>query len=83
MIAAFVDSIPLVSLLSFFVILGYSGLNEAARELEHPFGLGANHLPLLNYQSAFNHKVAALLDRSIPDPGYSALDPDAAWSPAR
>ena len=43
-IAAFIDSVPLVPVLSFFVILGYSGLNEAARELEQPFGLGANNL---------------------------------------
>lgn len=43
-VAAFIDSVPLVSTICFFTSLGYFGLNEAARELETPFGLGANHL---------------------------------------
>lgn len=38
-VAAFVDSPPLVACLCFFICLGYMALNEAARELEHPFGL--------------------------------------------
>ena len=33
-IAAFMDSAPLVSIISFFVLLGYVALNETARELE-------------------------------------------------
>ena len=37
-VAAFVDCPPLVATLSFFVCTGYMALNEAARELEHPFG---------------------------------------------
>ena len=63
-VAAFVDSPPLVASLCFFICLGYMALNEAARELEHPFGLGANHLPVVAYQEAFNSKVARLLEVS-------------------
>merc|ERR1712118_480185 len=38
-IAAFMSSLPLVGILSLFVCLCYTALNEAAAELEHPFGL--------------------------------------------
>ena len=43
-IAAFMDAWQLTAVLCFFVSLGYFALNETARELEHPYGLGANHL---------------------------------------
>lgn len=69
-VAAFVDCPPLVATLSFFVCLGYMALNEAARELEHPFGLGANHLPVVSYQESFNSKVSQLLDLNQPELGY-------------
>ena len=49
-IAAFMSNEALVGVLSFFVCLGYNALNESAAELEHPFGLGANHLQLTAYQ---------------------------------
>ena len=59
-----------VGILSFFVCLGYQSLNEAAAELEHPFGLGANHLQLTAYQRQFNSKLAHLFDQTIPNLGY-------------
>ena len=72
-VAAFVDSPPLVATLSFFICLSYNALNEAARELEHPFGLGANHLPTVAAQESFNSKVSRLLDLSHPELGYVPL----------
>ena len=70
-LAAFVDSPPLVAVLCFFVMLGYWSLNETAIELEHPFGLGANHLPVVAYQSSFNAKLARALDVTVPKMGYT------------
>ena len=69
-VAAFVDSPPLVAALCFFICLGFMALNETARELEHPFGIGANHLPVVAYQEAFNSKVARLVHLTFPDLGY-------------
>jgi len=69
-VAAFVDSPPLVATLCFFVCLGYMSLNEVARELEHPFGLGANHLPVVAYQDSLNSKLSRLLDLWQPELGY-------------
>ena len=71
-IAAFVDSVWLVSTISAAVLLGYVALNETARELEQPFGLDANDLFLTAYQKDFNSKLAALLDLSAPELGYMA-----------
>ena len=76
-VAAFVDCPPLAGALCFFVCLGYMALNETARELEHPFGFGANHLPVVAYQEAFNAKIARLLDLTVPELGYlPTLTPD-------
>jgi len=69
-IGAFMDSVPLVVALSFFVCMGYVALNETARELEMPFGLQANDLNLTEYQTDFNTKLASLLDQTIPALGY-------------
>jgi len=69
-IAAFMATEWLVATLSFFVCLGYQSLNETAAELEHPFGLGANHLQLTAYQRQFNSKLAHLFDQTIPQLGY-------------
>jgi hypothetical protein len=69
-IAAFIGEEVLVGLLSFFVCLGYTALNETAAELEHPFGLGANHLNLTAYQKQFNSKLSRLFDQTIPQLGY-------------
>ena len=69
-IAAFVDSVPLVAVLSFFTCVGYTALNETARELEMPFGLDANDLNLVEYQRDFNQKLAQLLDQTVPELGY-------------
>lgn len=71
-IAAFMDSVYLVTIISFFVLLGYVALNETARELEQPFGLDANDLMQTHWQKDFNAKLAGLLDLSMPDLGYSA-----------
>lgn len=73
-IAAFVDSVWLVSVISAAVLLGYVALNETARELENPFGVDANDLFLTSYQRDFNHKLAALLDLSVPNLGYSVTE---------
>ena len=70
-ISAFMRSTAIVAVLCFFVILGYTALNETACELEHPFGLGANHLYLTAYQRQFNSKLARLLDQTIPQLGYA------------
>ena len=70
-IACFMNNEALVGILSFFVCLGYTSLNETAAELEHPFGLGANHLPLTSYQRHFNSKLARLFDQTIPQLGYN------------
>ena len=80
-VAAFVDSPPLVATLSFFVCLGYTALNEAARELELPFGLGANHLPVVSYQEAFNSKISRLLDLNHPELGYLPTSASASHKP--
>lgn len=69
-VAAFVDSIALVSALCFFACLGYVSLNEAASELENPFGLGANNLRLVAHQRQFNSKLARLFDQTVPTLGY-------------
>jgi len=69
-ISSFMRDEVFVGILSFFVCLGYTALNEAAREIEHPFGLGANHLALCAYQRQFNSKLARLFDQSIPSLGY-------------
>jgi hypothetical protein len=50
-ISAFIESTPLVAIICFFVLLGYVALNETARELEQPFGLGANDLGLTSFQN--------------------------------
>ena len=71
-IAAFIDDPALVSIISFFVLLGYIALNETARELELPYGLDANDLTLTQWQKDFNAKLAGLLDLSMPQLGYSA-----------
>jgi len=76
-IGAFVDSVPLVSTLSFFVCIGYVSLNEVARELEMPFGLDANDLNLPEYQRDFNQKLAMLLDQSVPELGYQDTEENA------
>ena len=44
---SYVPFTPCTGTLSFFVSIGYFGLNETALELEVPFGLGANHLPVV------------------------------------
>jgi hypothetical protein len=80
-IAAFMDSEWLIALLSFFVCLGYHSLNETAAELEHPFGLGANHLQLTAYQRQYNSKLAHLFDQTVPSLGYIPPAPAAAASP--
>jgi hypothetical protein len=69
-LAAFLRSTALVVILSFFVCIGYDALNETARELEHPFGLGANHLRVIAYQKQFNSKLVRLLDQTVPELGY-------------
>jgi len=69
-IAAFMSSLALVGILSFFVCLGYTALNETAAEIESPFGLGANHHSLTVYMRQFNSKLVKLLDLTIPDLGY-------------
>ena len=51
-----------------------ASLNEAACELEIPFGLGANHLQLMAYQRSFNSKLARLLDRTLPMIYYTPED---------
>lgn len=68
--AAFVDSPALVACISFFVCLGYMSLNSVAHEIEHPFGLGANHLPVVTYQDRFNSKISRLMDLTLPELGY-------------
>jgi len=72
-IGAFIDSYQLVAFLSFCTCVGYTALNEAARELEMPFGLDANDLNLTAYQRDFNEKLAQLLDQTVPELGYIAL----------
>ena len=74
-VAAFMDNEILIGVLSFFVCLGYTALNETAAELEHPFGLGANHLQLTAYQRQFNSKLAHLFDQTIPQLGYAPKAP--------
>jgi len=69
-IGAFMDSIALVTIISFFTCMGYAGLNETARELEMPFGLDANDLNLVEYQAEFNDKLVVLLDQTIPELNY-------------
>ena len=59
--------------LSFFVCLGYTAMNETARELEMPFGLDPNDLNLTEYQRDFNDKLVQLLDQTIPNLGYLSL----------
>lgn len=61
----------LIVCLSFFVSLGYTALNEVARELEEPYGFGPNHLPLVQFQEQWNSRILHLLlpdaDRGVPD----------------
>jgi len=80
-VAAFMNNEILIGILSFFVCLGYNALNETAAELEHPFGLGANHLQLTAYQRQFNSKLAHLFDQTIPQLGYVPKGPISASSP--
>mmetsp|Transcript_41512 Transcript_41512/g.109497 ORF Transcript_41512/g.109497 Transcript_41512/m.109497 type:complete len:563 (-) Transcript_41512:102-1790(-) len=74
-IASFMRSLPMIGILSFFACLGYTALNEAAAELEQPFGLRANHLYLTAYQRQFNAKLARLFDQTCPALGYMPLGP--------
>jgi len=74
-IASFMSSEPLVGVLSFFVCLGYTALNETAAEIENPFGLGANHHQLTVYMRQFNSKLARLFDLTLPDLGYRPPEP--------
>ena len=62
-VAAFMNNEVLVGILSFFVNLGYQSLNETAADLEHPFGLGANHLQLTAYQSACTEAAVSERER--------------------
>lgn len=72
-IAAFMDSVWLTGSISFFVVLGYVALNETARELEQPFGMGANNLHLNTFQKQFNSKLARLLDQKMAHLGYEPV----------
>jgi hypothetical protein len=73
-LCAFLESTPLVVVITFFVLIGYIALNETARELEQPFGLEANDLDVVTYQKEYNSKLSALLDLTIPELGYMDHD---------
>jgi hypothetical protein len=64
---------------SFFVVLGYTALNQVSRELEEPFGHGPNHLPLGQLGEEFNtglvHLLLADAGARIPDDPF--IGPDA------
>ena len=66
-----ITSLVVVSAMTFFVTLGYSSLNQVARELEEPYGHGPNHLPLVMLHQAFNERLIHLLhfdaQRAVPD----------------
>ena len=69
-VAAFLDYPPLVAALSFFVCLGYMSLNETAREIEDPFGVGGNRLPMVKHQTALDSKLRRVFDLWQPDHGH-------------
>mmetsp|Transcript_21486 Transcript_21486/g.57773 ORF Transcript_21486/g.57773 Transcript_21486/m.57773 type:complete len:716 (-) Transcript_21486:388-2535(-) len=60
--------LALMAALSFFATLGYTALNQVARELEEPFGHGPNHLPLAQFQDECNAKLVQLLCRDAGAP---------------
>lgn len=66
-----ITSATVIALITFCVTLGYSSLNQVARELEEPYGHGPNHLPLVLLQQGWNERIIHLLlhdaSRSVPD----------------
>jgi len=72
------DGIGLIVVITFFVTLGYTALNQVSRELEDPYGHGPNHLPLVQFQEEFNSKLVHLFLRDsgavIPDDPFLGAD---------
>lgn len=64
--------------MAFCVTLGYTALNQVARELEEPFGHGPNHLPLVQLAEEFNSSLVHLLiadaGAKIPDDPFIGAD---------
>jgi hypothetical protein len=68
----------LIAAIVFLVSIGYTALNQVARELEEPFGHGPNHLPLVQSAEEFNSKLVHLLladaGAEIPDDPFIGAD---------
>ena len=65
-IGTFLNNFYLSPVLSFFSVLGFFALNKTSEELEDPFGVDPNDLPLEHFIKAFNFHLHAigLLDKA-------------------
>lgn len=62
MVAAAVQSKILAPIITFVVMFGVSTLNNIAQELENPFGLDDNDLPIDDFQAEMNNCLLMLLN---------------------
>ncbi|KAK3238617.1 hypothetical protein CYMTET_51384 [Cymbomonas tetramitiformis] len=69
-IMGFVAETWLRNTLTFVIVLGYSALNEISREIENPFGLDPNNLPLFSYQKDFNICLTTLIRPEVPGSSF-------------
>lgn len=69
-VGGFVIDVYVRNSLVFVIVLGYSALNEIARELENPFGHDPNNLPLFSYQKEYNLSLLTLLRPAVPGTKY-------------
>lgn len=73
MVTQFTMSAVMSPLLTFFVVLGFQGMNEIASELENPFGDDANDLPLVHMHRDFVAGLQSLSNMQLPHVYQSAF----------
>merc|ERR1719386_439723 len=66
MISQFTDNLVLAPILTFFVVLGYWGLNEICAELENPYGEDPNDLDLIEMHRNFAQGIKELMQAQLP-----------------
>jgi len=57
----------LTASLTFASLVGFWGLNRISCELENPFGVAVNHLPLAELHHSYVEAVAEMLDHPMPE----------------
>jgi len=71
----FVDSPIWAVMFSCVAVGGYCAINEVAKELEDPFGVDANDLPMQNYQHEFNCRLMCCASLNMGKFRLPEMDP--------